>query len=237
MNDRNTGFIQRSISLDRVEYVYQVYLPEGYQEMVAMPGILSLHGSGEVGNDGRLPTEVGLGRALRQDPDRYPAIVIFPQVPAGVTWQGLGAQIAIAALEQTISEFKIDVARVYLTGISMGGNGCWYLANRFPQRFAAVVPICGWVSERRGKGEVVYPAIDRDAATVAQWLARLPLWIFHGDADLVVLVAESRLIVSALRSIGANFRYTEFPDVGHNSWDLAYDLPELAEWLFQQKIM
>jgi predicted peptidase len=233
--DLNTGFIQRSIEIDRVEYVYQVYLPEGYQEMVPMPAILSLHGSGEVGTDGRLPTEVGLGRVLRQDPARYPAIGIFPQVPAGVTWQGLGAEIAIAALDRTIAEVQIDLARVYLTGLSMGGNGCWYLAHRFPQRFAAVVPICGWVSERRGKGEVVYPAIDRDAATVAQQLDRLPLWIFHGDADVVVQVAESRLIAAALAAIGANVRYTEFPNVGHNSWDRAYALPELPEWLFQQK--
>jgi predicted peptidase len=235
MIDPTTGFIKRSIEIDRVAYAYQVYLPDGYQEMVPAPAILSLHGSGEVGTDGRLPTEVGLGQALRQDPDRYPAIGIFPQVPAGVSWQGLGAEIAIAALEQTIAEFKIDFARVYLTGLSMGGNGCWYLANRFPQRFAAVVPICGWVSERRGKREMVYPAIDRDAATVAQRLAALPLWIFHGDADLAVPVTESRLIVAALRSIDADVRYTELPNVGHKSWDLAYGLAELAEWLFQQK--
>jgi predicted peptidase len=231
----NTGFLKRSISIDGVEYHYQVYLPDGYCETVPSPVILALHGSGEVGTDSRLPTEVGLGQAIRQYPDRYPAIAIFPQVPAGEIWQGLGAQIAIAALDSAIAEFNIDLARVYLTGISMGGNGSWYLAYHFPQRFAAAIVICGWISARVGKGEVIYPAIGQDATDVAQRLDRLPLWIFHGDADLVVPVAESRLMATAFQANGATVRYTEFSQVGHNSWDRAYALDELAKWLFEQQ--
>jgi predicted peptidase len=233
--DPNSDFLRRSIAIDGVEYNYRVYIPDGYCETVPSPAILTLHGSGEVGTDGRLPTEVGLGRAIRQYPDRYPAICIFPQVPAGEIWQGLGARIAIAALDSAIAEFNIDLARVYLTGISMGGNGSWYLAYRFPQRFAAVVVVCGWISERVGNGGVNYPAIGKDATDVAQRIDRLPLWIFHGDADEVVLVAESRLMAAALQAIGATVRYTEFPNVKHNSWDRAYALDELAKWLFEQK--
>ena len=233
--DPDSGFLKRSIAIDGVEYAYQVYIPAGYCETVPSPVILALHGSGEVGTDGRLPTEVGLGRAIHLYPDRYPAIVVFPQVPAGEIWQGLGAQIAIAALDSAILEFNIDLGRVYLTGISMGGNGSWYLAYHFPQRFAAVVVVCGWIGERVGNGGVMYPAIGKDATEVSQRLDRLPLWIFHGDADVVVPVVESRLMAPALPAIGANVRYTEFPNVGHNSWDRAYALDELAKWLFEQK--
>jgi predicted peptidase len=233
-SEPNRGFIERASEIDGVEYGYRVYIPAGYCETVPSPVILALHGSGEVGTDGRLPTEVGLGRAIRRYPDRYPAICIFPQVPAGEIWQGLGAQIAIAALDRTIAEFNIDLARVYLTGISMGGNGSWYLAYHFPQRFAAVVVVCGWIGERNGKGGVKYPAIGKNATEVSRRLDRLPLWIFHGAADAVVPVAESRLMATALRSIDANVRYTEFPAIGHNSWDRAYALAELTGWLFAQ---
>jgi predicted peptidase len=104
---------------------------------------------------------VGLGIVLRQSADRYPAmvedrpkaIVVFPQVPEGETWQGLGAAIALLALDQTLVEFSVDGSRVYLTGLSMGGNGAWYLAYYHPARFAAVVVVCGWLSERQGRVE------------------------------------------------------------------------------------
>jgi predicted peptidase len=130
--------------IDGTSYPYQVYVPPDYTESRRWPVILFLHGSGERGTDGLLQTQVGLGDALRRLPDRYPAIVVFPQAPLDVRWPGKAAKIALESLARTEKQFRCDRERVYLTGISMGGNGAWYLAYRHPERFAAVVPVCGW---------------------------------------------------------------------------------------------
>jgi len=234
-----TGFLNRSVVVGGAEYRYEVYVPRTYRHATALPLILALHGVGECGDDGQLQTDVGLGTALRQHADRYPAIVVFPQAPLDATWQGLGAQVALAALDKSLEEFNIDKSRVYLTGLSMGGNGCWYLAYHHADRFAALVVICGWVSALRVAGSE-YPAIASSSAAdpftdVAQRVSRLPIWIFHGDADRIVPVEESRRMASALRAAGADVLYTELPGAGHNAWDPAYALAELPAWLLKQR--
>jgi predicted peptidase len=232
-----TGFLDRSLHLDGAEHAYQVYVPRTFDPSRAWPVILALHGSGERGRDGILQTEIGLGGALRRYAERYPAVVVLPQAPPDGTWQGPGARLALAALDATLAEFPVDSTRVYLTGLSMGGNGAWYLAYHHPERFAALVVVCGWINERRGG---LYPAIPPGSASdpfadVARRVAHLPIWIFHGDADDVVPVAESRGMAAALEAIGADVRYTEFPGVGHGAWGPAYGLEELPVWLFQQR--
>ena len=123
-----TGFLDRSTMVDGHVYRYQVYVPREYDAARQWPVILFLHGAGERGSDGLLQTEVGLPSAIRRMPDRYPAIVVAPQVPLDSTWQGRPGQAAMQALDETMAEFSSDPARVYLAGLSMGGNGSWYLA-------------------------------------------------------------------------------------------------------------
>src|SRR5207244_13256028 len=120
--------------------------PFSYTASQRWPVILFLHGAGERGDDGLLQTQVGLGAAVRQNAARFPAIIVFPQMPAEAAWTGTPAPVAIAALEQVSREVQVDSDRVYLTGVSMGGNGVWYLAYRYPSRFAPLVPICGFVT-------------------------------------------------------------------------------------------
>jgi predicted peptidase len=138
-------------------------------------------------------------------------------------------------------EFHADESRVYLTGLSMGGNGSWYLAYHHADRFAALVVVCGFVGEFTGTtSHTFYPAIAPVSATdayaaIAQRVSRLPIWIFHGDADPTVPVEVSRHMASALKAIGANVQYTELPGIGHNAWDPAYDRADLFTWLFKQK--
>jgi predicted peptidase len=238
-----TGFLNRSVSVDGREHRYQVFVPREYTSSVRWPVVLALHGGGERGTDGLIQTEVGLGRAIRRHADRFPAIVVFPQSAADDTpgWQSQGARVALAALDGTMAAFNTDASRVYLTGLSMGGNGSWYLAYHHGDRFAAAVIICGWVRERRSStGATTYPAIapGSDAerfAAVAQRVGRLPVWIFHGDADPVVPVEESRGMAEALRRVGANVQYTELPGVGHNAWDPAYERADLVDWMFKQR--
>lgn len=235
-----TGFLNRSVVVAGESHSYQVYVPREYRPSTAWPIVLALHGGGERGSDGLLQTDVGLGSAIRRHPERYPAIVVFPQRAVDKNWQGPGAQLALAALDQSIAEFKTDPARVYLTGLSMGGNGAWYLAFHHPDRFAALVVVCGFVSQRRGSSGSDYAAIADvpgadPFADVARRIARLPVWIVHGDQDKAVPVEESRGMAAALKSAGADVRYSELPGVGHNSWDAAYGMPDLVTWLFEQK--
>jgi predicted peptidase len=233
-----TGFLDRTVDVAGQNFRYQVYVPSNYADVESWPVIMFLHGSGERGSDGLIQTAVGLGAAIRQDAKRYPAIVVFPQVPRDSQWIGVPGEAAMSALEQTMGEFNADPDRVYLTGLSMGGRGAWYLAYRYPDRFAAVVPICGWVSTERSTAwpGAVVPAEDGEPFTaLARRLGKLPIWIFHGEVDAAVSVDESRRAAAALESAGADVRYTEFLGVNHNSWDPAYASPEFSAWLFAQR--
>lgn len=233
-----TGFLDRSITVAGRSYRYQVYVPADYQTKASWPAILFLHGAGERGDDGLLQTNVGLAPAIRRNPSRYPAIAIFPQVPRDSQWVGAPGDMAVAALQQTMREFKVDPRRVYLTGLSMGGHGAWYVAYRHPELFAAVVPICGWVREfARFRGSV--PVVPGDSAGampgLVQRLAKVPIWIFHGEIDQVVDVNGSREPFHALKAGSADVRYTELLGTDHNSWDAAYASEELIRWLFVQQ--
>jgi predicted peptidase len=238
-----TGFLNRTVMLDGVEYRYQVYVPRDFQRSPSWPIILALHGGGEYGDDGLIQTAGGLAKAIRMHVDRFPAIVVFPQSHADGTpgWQMKGGEAALAAVDKTIAEFNGDKSRIYLTGYSAGGNGSWYLASHHPERFAAVVVVCGFMLEFRGTTSgVLYPPIAPASASdpyaaVAKLVSSLPIWIFHGDADPTVPVEQSRHMFAALKAIGANVQYTELPGVGHNAWDPAYDRTDLLTWMLKQK--
>lgn len=230
-----SGFLDRTVIVEGTTYEYQVYVPRDYDARRDWPAILFLHGAGERGDDGLKQTDVGLGRAIRLNPNRWPAIAIFPQAPAGQAWRDGPADSAMAALDRTLAEFSIDESRVYLTGLSMGGNGTWNLGYQYPDRFAALVAVCGFVSSTGRFGSIVPESVADPHAAVAERIAGLPVWIFHGGADTVVPVVESRKMAEALQLAGADVQYTEFEGVNHNSWDRAYALESLPQWLFQQR--
>ncbi|MBL8553835.1 MAG: prolyl oligopeptidase family serine peptidase [Phenylobacterium sp.] len=227
-----TGFLDRTIRVDGQDYAYQVYVP---RKPIAAPRpiILALHGAGERGSDGLFQTEVGLAGAIRRHPDRWPAIVVLPQAPLNQLWMGAPAKVAMAALAAAEAEFRTDRNRVYLMGLSMGGNGTWRLAYENPDRFAALVPVCAFAGSFRGlppiaQGEDPYAAL-------AARISRVPTWIVHGDADVVVPVDESRRMFAALKAAGADVTYKELPGVNHDSWNPGFDDAALPVWLFQQR--
>lgn len=235
---RETGFLDRRVTVAGRAYHYQVYVPAAYTTTQRWPVILFLHGAGERGDDGLLQTQVGLGAALRLKAARFPAIIVFPQAPAESLWTGVPAQMAIAALDETAREFRTDSDRVYLTGLSMGGNGTWYLAYRYPSRFAALVPICGFVTPFREGWRGFTPVVPADSGApfdaLARQLRRVPTWIVHGEVDDVVPPEQSRQAAAALKAAGAPVQYLEVPGTGHNAWDAAYGSPSLVQWLFAQ---
>ena len=237
-----SGFLNRVVVDGSETRRYQVFVPSDYSTTQRWPVILFLHGGGEEGDDGFLQTEVGLGSAIRRHADRWPAIVVFPQVRPGKRWNGQDAAWALKALDETQREFATDPSRVYLTGLSCGGAGAYYLAYRNPGRFAAVLISCGRVTPATTLGgqpapdvDPVVPGTDGDPfRALAAKLKQTPTWVFHGDADTVISVEESRRATEALREAGAPITYTELPGVGHNAWDTAYGRVDVAQWLFAQ---
>jgi len=214
---------------------YRLLGPAAVEPGQRYPLVLFLHGAGERGSDNAsqlkyLPAWLA-EPAWRQ---QFPCFVIAPQCRAEHRWSAfnwsdkksspLAAEpttdlaAAIAALEQVCASEPIDPDRIYLTGLSMGGYGSWELAARMPERFAAVVPICG----------------GGDEAQAAK-LVNLPIWCFHGGADRVVPVERSQAMIAAIEAAGGRPKYTEFPGVGHDSWTPAYRDSGLLEWLFAQR--
>lgn len=207
-----TGFLQRSLRLGRDEVNYSVFVPHGWDRRAGRAGVLFLHGAGETGTDGVLPTTVGMGPAIRKREARFPFLVAFPQSHRGSWMEGSpDAGAAMRVLDEVAAEW--GVGPVHLTGISMGGYGAWSLAAAYPHRWATLVPVCGGGRE-----------------SDAPQILRIPCWAFHGAADEIIPVTASRAMVAALRDAGAEPRYTEYAGVGHNSWDLAYDTEALYDW-------
>ncbi|SIN90162.1 Prenyltransferase and squalene oxidase repeat-containing protein [Singulisphaera sp. GP187] len=208
------GFHLRTVKTDDGERKYTVSFPPGYDGSKEFPVVLFLHGSGERGDNGIVSAQVGLGAAVFGRPQDYPFIAVYPQ--AKKTWKADSAdsKAALAALDDVLKNFKADPKRVALTGLSMGGSGSWDLAAAQPERFVAVVPICG-----------------QGALETAAKLKSVPVWVLVGDADGPKTVINGRAMTKALREAGAKVNETEYRGVPHNSWDRAYHDPALLKWL------
>lgn len=202
---------------------YLLYLPQDYanEQDLKWPVVIFLHGAGERGPDFSLLCKHGLPRQVHEGRE-FPFIIVAPLCSVDDTWDrnldGLDC-----LLEEIITAHPVDTQRIYLTGLSMGGFGTWHWATRHPQAFATLVPICGGTWPLLGFPEKI--------AT----LKNVPIWVFHGADDEGVPVHYSEQLVDLLKNLDAPVRFTKYPGVGHNSWDLAYGEPELIPWLLEQK--
>ena len=200
---------------------YLLFLPREYgaQAERRWPLILFLHGAGERGDDLEILKRHGIPHIAEQYPD-FPFVAVSPQCPDRSWWQMQIVTVGLL-LSQVVTTLAVDTDRVYLTGISMGGFGAWYLGARHPERFAAVAPICGYGLSSRG-----FPA------RVCS-LKDVPVWTFHGAQDNVVPLSDTQKLVNTLRACGGGVRFTVYPDAGHNSWTRTYENPDLYEWFLR----
>jgi len=197
---------------------YLIALPKGYDAHGdAVPLILFLHGAGERGDNVDRVKAWGPPKMIEDGHD-FGAIVVSPQCPAE-SWWTEELDVLVALLDRIEEQYNVDKDRIYVTGLSMGGYGTFALAARQPERFAAIVPICG--------GGNLFEA---------RKLSRLPMWVFHGEDDNVVPVEEShRMVRFANERGGEHAKLTTYPGVGHNSWSNAYGDQAMWAWLFEQK--
>lgn len=195
---------------------YLVYLPADYDQDKAKlwPLVVFLHGSGERGTDVQLVRKTGLTQTLEQR-GTTPYVMIAPQCPPTGGWNTAALD---KLLDQALSDYRVDKKRVVLTGLSMGGYGTWKWGCERPERFAALVPVCGG-----GKPE--------SAAS----LKGMPIWGFHGDADPAVKLSSGQAMIDAAKKAGADAKLTIYPGVGHNSWGKAYTEPELEPWILAKR--
>ena len=150
-------------------------------------------------------------------------MVVSPQCPAGQFWSN---EILFPLLEEVLDKYRVDRNRVYLTGLSMGGYGAWKLAASFPERFAAVAPVCG--------GGDVLPVVLAESKKLRA-IKTLGVWAFHGADDPVVPVQESERMVAALRRVGNDAKLTIYPECGHDSWTQTYNNPTLYDWFLEHR--
>jgi predicted peptidase len=213
------------------ELSYLVYLPEGYEDDPDRdwPLIFFLHGSGNGNYDSTFILSLGLPSVLLagEQPEYFPFIVISPQVFPGETWWSPEVIPALVALlDEVEATYHVDTDRVYLTGLSMGGFGSWWLATAFPERFAAMVSISG-----SGYQTPIRP----EAETLCR-LADVPVWAIHGALDQISEAQASQINVVALeQECSADVKWTLYEDEGHlGTSERAYRDPALYEWMLEQ---
>jgi len=193
---------------------YLLWLPADYKKdkTKTFPILIFLHGSGERGDSLDLVKMHGPPSFIENRPD-FPFIAVSPQCPKGTWWNTEDLQ---EMLEKLLKKYRIDPARIYLTGLSMGGFGTWAWASKYPEQFAAITPVCGG-------GDIQF----------ADELKNTPVWAFHGDADQSVPVKRTIEMVEAVNANGGSARMTIYPGVVHDSWVNAYNDPELYKWLLE----
>lgn len=217
---------------------YRVMLPENYDAEKPYPLVVLLHGGGERGSDNEKQLVHGKQFLVDHFQSAYPAIVLVPQCPTESYWANVSRswiegekmeflfgltdqpseamEVLIPLINYWLSSGKVDLRKVYVGGLSMGGMGTFEILWRMPNVFAASFAICG----------------GADTAKFAIYAQNTAIWIFHGESDSVVPVDLSRDAYTKLKERGCDVKYTEYEGVDHGSWENAFQERELAPWLF-----
>lgn len=207
---------------------YRLLVPDALKGR-KLPLVIFLHGSGERGSDNEAQLKWGVQQFATDDNIKhYPAFVVAPQCPKSDQWASYDGKMkqnptkAMSLVREMIDEllekYAIDKNRIYITGLSMGGYGTFDALARYPDLFAAGVPVCG----------------SGDPNTVDRF-KDIPIWIYTGAEDPVVPAKRTVKMFNALLKTGASPGYTQVPEVGHFSWIQAYSDPLIMQWMFRQR--
>ena len=205
---------------------FAVFVPSGYNESARdWPMILFLHGIGERGDDIELVHVHGPLKEARLRED-FHFIIVAPQCPTPAEGEGYLSSTWVQSepdllkiIDQVTSAYRVDKERLYLTGLSMGGFGCFSLAANHPGLFAAVAPLCGG-------GD----------ATLAKAYEGTPFWVFHGEKDPVVPINRSAEMVGSMEAMGQEVKFTKYPDLGHDCWSVTYANDDLYAWFLEHEL-
>ena len=219
---------------------YRILYPQNYDKNKEYPLVVFLHGAGERGDDNEKQLTHGADLFLdRENREKFPAIVVFPQCPEDQYWIDISIRAKLRGdgdpdfkesikspseelavvnelVDQTLESESVNKKQLYLIGLSMGGFGTFETLARWPEKYAAAVGICGGGNISLTKNYADHAAI----------------WITHGAKDDVVPVVLSQRLYHALKEQSADVRYTEFPEANHNAWDPTFAMPGLLPWLF-----
>ena len=205
--------LQREIT-KQVHINYLLYLPDKYGKdpTAKWPLLLFLHGAGERGHDIELVKRHGPPK-LAEKGEKLPFVIVSPQCPEESLWE-IERDALIALLDDVCETYRIDERKIYVTGLSMGGVGTWFLAANYPNKFAAIAPICGGGNPKQ-----------------AVQLTHTPIWAFHGAKDAIIPAEKSNEMVDAANAAGGNAKLTIYPNANHDAWTETYQNPELYQWL------
>ena len=223
------GQTAQKFSIERKQVLatdYLLFLPEGYgaDSIKRWPLILFLHGAGERGTNLSLVAKHGPPK-IDTSEKNFPFIVVSPQCPDGQIWSN---DLLLALLDELEAKYAVDPKRIYLTGLSMGGFGTWNLGLSYPEKFAAIAPICGG-------GQTIQITLAQHFSPAQLALMKgLGVWAFHGGKDATVSPDESEHMVGALKKAGCtDVKLTIYPAAEHDSWTETYANPELFQWFLQ----
>ena len=198
---------------------YYLYYPGDYetQNNKKFPLLLFLHGGGESGGDLK-DLQINGPPKMIVEGKEFPFLILAPQHPYKRKFWNTNAVIQL--LDTVIKNNRVDKRRIYLTGLSRGATASWELAVQYPEKFAAMAVVCGMTP-----------------LPYASWINKeMPIWVFHGEDDPVILIEESEKMVNKLKSMGYEVTFTKYPDVGHDAWTKAYENDELYDWFMSHEI-
>ena len=215
--------------------LYRWAQPKTVDPAKKYPLVILFHGAGERGNNNRSQLVHGATDLLNYMSEKgIEAYFVAGQCPTGKQWvdtpwgntsHTMPAEpsetmaLAMELIDKVRHEPTVDMNQVLVTGISMGGYGTWDIVQRRPEWFAAAMPCCGG-------GDT----------NLAVRIKDVPIWTFHGGADNVVPTSRSRDMTAALKAVGGNIRYREYPKVGHGCWGQTYaNWDEVLAWFFSQR--
>ena len=211
---------------------YRLFKPNISKQTRRHPLIVWLHGAGATELNEK--DHVGQLKHLLlifdepERPDKYPFFLLAMQMKVnhwfiqnGLPQDGKGDEqitVLIEILDDIMQKHPIDPNRIYLTGVSAGGSGCWELALRYPDRFAAVAPLASEFT---------------DTSRVRQFYG-IPIWVFHSNRDQKPTPESARRMVAAINKAGGNAHFTEIESTLHDCWIAAFQKYRLLDWLLSQ---